>query len=151
MNNDFTFVRLNISPFLLFQIQNNLLKSIERKSSALIPPYPTIKADCGLNSLRNLSNPSASPHCFSPRWRPPCLSCAGRNPLHRPAPVNHKDDTLPSPTLLQAAHKCQRPYFSIGMPCLKTSHTASARRSLRRVSAHPYWKAPNTSITAMEK
>ena len=84
-----------------------------------MPPSPTINADCGLNSLRNLSNPSASPHYFSPRWRPPCLSCAGRNPLHRPALVNHKDNTLPSPTLLQAAHKCQRPYFSIGMPCLK--------------------------------
>ena len=38
--------------------KNNFLKSIERKSSALIPPSPTIKADCGLKSLRNLSNPS---------------------------------------------------------------------------------------------
>ena len=29
-----------------------------------------------------------SPHCFSPQWRPPNLSCAKRNPLQHPVHAN---------------------------------------------------------------
>ena len=37
---------------------NNLFKSIEKKSSALMPPSPTINDDFGLNICLNFSNPS---------------------------------------------------------------------------------------------
>ena len=60
MNNDFTFVRLNVSiaiPFYYSKFKTTSFKSIERKSSALMPPSSTINADCGWNSLQNLSNP----------------------------------------------------------------------------------------------
>ena len=69
--------------------QNNFLTSIERRSSALIPPSPTINAACGLKSLRNLSSPSVR---FSAllfiSMLAQNLSCAKRNPLHRPAHAN---------------------------------------------------------------